>query len=72
MYCQIAVAIFYLSISIVIATACFIVCLFEWIHRAENTKYKAFLFGGYGLTMLVPLSHLMINDLVYDNYGDTF
>jgi adiponectin receptor len=72
MYCQIAVAIVYLSISFVIAVFCFIVCLFEWIHRPGHEKYKAFLFGGYGVSMMIPISHLIINEVIYDNYGDPY
>lgn len=72
MYCQIAVATIYLSVSLLIATFCFIVCLFEWIHKPGNEKYKAFLFAGFGLTNLVPISHLIINEVIYDNYGDSY
>lgn len=72
MYCQLAVATIYLALSLLIAIFCFIVCLFEWIHRPGHEKYKAFMFAGYGLSMTIPLTHCLINEFVYDNYGDTF
>jgi len=72
MYCQLAVATLYLSCSIIIATICFIICLFEWIHKPGHEKYKAMLFAGFGLSMCIPLSHALTNELIYDNYGDTF
>lgn len=36
MYCQFEVAIIYLIITLCIASACFVICLFEWIHRAGH------------------------------------
>jgi adiponectin receptor len=30
------------------------------------------MFGGYGVSLLVPISHLVINELIYDNYGDPY
>ena len=72
MYCQLAVATIYLALALLVAIFCTVVCLFEWIHRPGHEKYKAFMFGGYGLSMMIPLSHCLINEIVYDNYGDPF
>jgi adiponectin receptor len=72
MYCQMAVATIYLTFSVTAGIVCFLVCLFEWIHKLGNEKYRSLLFGTFGLSMLVPLSHLVINDVVYNNYGDPF
>jgi hypothetical protein len=30
------------------------------------------LFATYGCSMLIPMTHLMVNELLYDNYGDPF
>jgi len=30
------------------------------------------LYAGFGLFNIVPISHLLINDFVYDNFGDTY
>jgi len=72
MYCQMAVATIYLTISISAAVICFVVCLFEWIHKLGNEKYRSLLFGTFGMSMFIPLSHLVINDVMYNNYGDPF
>jgi hypothetical protein len=50
MYCQLAVATLYLSINMLVATVCFVVCLFEWIHRPGHENYKAFMFAGFGIS----------------------
>lgn len=72
MYCQIDVAIIYLTITILIATFCFITCLFEWIHKPGHEKYKGLLYAGFGFTLAIPLGHMMINEFFYNNYGDPF
>ena len=72
MYCNLAVATIYLTCSLIIASVCFVVCLFPWIHQKANKKYKAFMFGGFGIAEGIPLVHMLINEFVYDNYGDTF
>jgi adiponectin receptor len=72
LYCQLAVATLYLTLILITATFCFVVCLFEWIHRPGHEKYKAFLFGGFGVSMIIPISHMLINEIIYDNYGDPF
>lgn len=61
LYCNLAVATVYLTITIMVAIGCFIVCLFEWIHRPGHEKYKGMLFGGFGLSLSIPLTHIIIN-----------
>jgi len=61
MYCQMAVATIYLTWTFGAALACFAICLFEWIHKAGNEKYRSIVFGSFGFSMAVPLSHLIIN-----------
>ena len=72
MYCNIDAALVYLSLAILLAIICFIVCLFEWIHKPSHEKYKAFLFGGFGISVSIPCFHMLINEFLYDNYGDSF
>ena len=72
MYCQLEVAFIYLGCTILLATLCFVVCLFEWIHRAANRKYKGLLYATFGSSLTIPIAHLLINELIYDNYGDGF
>lgn len=71
LYCNINLAIFYLSLIAIIATAVFIICLFEWIHKEGNKIYKALLFGGFGVFLIVPTSHMLINEYI-GNWGDNF
>lgn len=35
-------------------------------------KYRAVVFGTFGFSMVVPLSHLVVNEFVFDNFGDPF
>ncbi len=72
MYCQLEVAIFYLTITLLIATVCFVVCLFQWIHKPGHEKYKGLMYGGFGSSLGVPLLHMIINEHFYQNYGDSF
>ena len=72
MYCNIDAALIYLGLAIILATICFIVCLFEWIHQPIHEKHKAFLFAGFGISVFIPCTHMMINEFLYDNYGDNF
>jgi adiponectin receptor len=69
MYCNLNLAVFYLSLIAVIATAVFITSLFEWIHTEGNKIYKALLFGGFGVFLIVPVSHMLINEYL-GNWGD--
>ena len=72
LYCNFAVAEIYLTLSVAAAVFCFVFSLFEFIHKKENMKYRAILFGSFGLSMIIPLSHLVVNELVFDNFGDPF
>ena len=72
MYCQLSVAIFYLTVTILIAIFCFIVCLFEWIHQPGHEKYKGLMFAGFGCSLGVPIAHMVINEVFFNNYGDPF
>jgi adiponectin receptor len=72
LYCQMAVATIYLTWTFAAALACFVVCLFEWIHKAGNEKYRSVVFGSFGFSMAVPISHLVINEAFFDNYGDPY
>ena len=72
LYCNFAVAEIYLSISSSLAVICFVLGLFEFIHKRENAKYRAIIFGSFGLSMIFPLSHLVVNEMIFDNFGDPF
>ena len=72
MYCTFAVAEIYLILIICAATICFILGLFEFIHKHENAIYRSIIFGTFGLSLSIPLFHLVINEFVFDNYGDPF
>lgn len=72
MYCQLDVAILYLTCTILFALLCFLICLFEWIHRPQNKKYKGLLYATFGGSLTIPMCHLLLNELIYGNYGDSF
>lgn len=72
MYCQMAVATLYLSWTFAAAVGCFVICLFEWIHRPGNEKYRSVVFGSFAFSMAVPMSHMVANELLFDNHGDPY
>lgn len=55
-----------------IGISLFILSVFEWLHRPEQVNVKAFLYGGFGVFNIIPMSHLLINDFFFDNFGDTY
>lgn len=65
MYCNLNLAIFYLGLISAIAVTLFTVSVFEWIHRDENRKIKALLFAGFGMFLLVPAMHMVLNEYVF-------
>ena len=72
MYCSIDLAIYYLTIISFMGLTLFIISLFEYLHRSENLKKKALAYGGFGVSLTIPLGHAIINEVFYDNYGDPF
>jgi adiponectin receptor len=71
MYCYLEVFIVYEIIISVLAVTIFILSMFEWMHKAENSLYKALIYGGFGLFNVIPFSHLFINSIFF-NSGDGF
>ena len=72
LYCNFQVAIFYLVIICSGALCLFFISFFEWIHQPQRANLKAALYGGFGLSLSIPLAHITINEVVYNNYGDSF
>ena len=54
-----------------LAITIFAMSVFEWMHRPENKKFKAAIYGGFGLFNVIPITHLLINDYFFDQ-GDNF
>lgn len=71
LYCNLPLATFYLTLMSIIAITIFIVCLFEWIHRDEQRKIKALVFGGFGIFVATPAAHILVNEYVFGT-EDTF
>ena len=72
MYCQLYVAYFYIIAILLVAAFCTTVCLFEWIHKAGNEAIKGWMFAGFGISLIIPVGHIIINEVVFGNYGDPF
>lgn len=72
MYCSFSLVIFYLIIISGLGLSLFIVSLFEYLHREENLKIKSLCYGGFGISLSIPLLHILINSIVFNNYGDPF
>jgi predicted membrane channel-forming protein YqfA (hemolysin III family) len=54
-----------------LAISIFILSVFEWMHRPEHKKFKAAIYGGFGLFNIIPITHLLINDFFFSE-GDNF
>ena len=61
MYCNLAVAAIYLTLICMAGGIIFFISLFQSIHRLENANIKAFMYGGFDLSLSVPLTHLVLN-----------
>ena len=72
MYCNFNLVIFYLTIICILGLSLFVLSLFEYLHRPENLKIKSLAYGGFGVSLSIPLAHAVINEVVYGNYGDMF
>lgn len=72
MYCNFQLAVFYLVFILSIGTTLFVVTLFDFLHRPENFTLKSLAYGGFGVSLVIPLSHSFINEYFYHNYGDPF
>lgn len=72
MYCNPELAAFYLTIICILGLSLFIVSLFSILHRPENFTLKSLAYGGFGVSLSIPLSHGVINELYFNNYGDQF
>lgn len=72
MYCNPGLALFYLIFIVSIGSTLFIVTLFEYLHRPENFVLKSVAYGGFGVSLAIPMTHAFINEVVFNNYGDTF
>jgi adiponectin receptor len=66
------VAAFYLVFIVSGALTLFIVSLLDFLHRPENKTIKALCFGGFGIALGIPLFHIALNEVIFDNYGDPF
>jgi len=66
MYCYLEVAIVYEIIIMSFAISIFILSVFEWMHRPEHKKFKAAIYGGFGLFNIIPITHLLINDFFFN------
>jgi predicted membrane channel-forming protein YqfA (hemolysin III family) len=71
-YCHKQTAFIYLSIIIAAGTASFVLNLFDWVHRKENKIIKFFILILSSIACVVGLSHILINEFVYSNYGDSY
>lgn len=39
----------------------FVISLFEYMHRPENLKIKSLSYGGFGVSLTIPLGHAIMN-----------
>jgi len=70
MYCYFNVAYFYMTIIMIIGVTLFALSMTEWFRKPENLVLKSICYAGFAFFMFVPISHLVINEVFFDNYGD--
>lgn len=61
MYCSFNLVIFYLTIICLLGFSLFIASLFEYLHRPEHLTLKSLAYGGFGVSLSIPLAHAVIN-----------
>ena len=61
MYCNFQLAIFYLVFIFTLGGSLFVFTLFDFLHRPENFRLKSMAYGGFGVSLAIPLTHCMIN-----------
>lgn len=72
LYCNTVMTTVYLSVMVFFGGLLFLVLLQDWIHEKKNQKYKPIMFCLFGLTYIVPYTHFMLAEILFDNFGDTF
>lgn len=72
LYCRFEVAIFYIVSAFIIGGTLFVFTLFDFLHRPENLVIKSLAYGGFGVSLVIPIIHMLLNEFVYGNYGDPF
>lgn len=71
-FCHPLIGYIYLAVIIVTGFTIFIILLCDWIHQPNHRKYKKYLFGGFGVSLIVPMMHALINEKLYGNFDDKF
>jgi adiponectin receptor len=72
MYCNFSLVIFYLIFICSLGITLFILTLFKYLHRPENFVLKSLAYGGFAVSLAIPLGHGIVNEVIFNNYGDSF
>ena len=72
MYCNFDMAAFYLLSISVVALVLFALTLMDFFNKPENENIKSMAFAGFAISLLIPLTHMLINEKLFNNYGDPF
>ncbi len=72
LYCNVTMATIYLSVMIIFGSLLFLALLGNWIHKKCNEHYKPKIMGLFGLTYVIPYTHFMLSEKLFDNFGDSY
>lgn len=56
----------------IIGTTLFAFSLTEWFKKPEYFVFKSICYGGFAFFLTIPITHLIINEMLFNNYGDKF
>ena len=71
-YCQFHLAIIYITTIGVACLTVFFISLKDFIHTAQYFILKSVMYGSLGIFAAVPIIHLAINEVLFDNFGDPY
>ena len=71
LYCQPALAKFYIICTFTLAISLFTASLFEFMHTEKFRTFKNICYGSFGIIVSAPMFHMLINEIWFGN-GDKF
>ena len=71
-YCDPKYSMLYIGTNMITGFLSFLCSLSDWIHQAENAKIKILVFSLSGVPATIGLTHLLIRQFTYHNFGDPY
>lgn len=72
LYCHQSTATMYIALVLIAGTITFLSQMIDWFKRKENAIYRTATLTLSSIICVVGLTHLIVNEFVYGNYGDQY